>query len=136
MSDNIKGYTPTTDEVRDGFRGNPKKYDEAGTPVERMGENYAVLNDMAFNRWLAAHDAQIRADALNGLKPDDGGWYPNDGAVVVNGKLYFEADYMLTREDIQRIRADTWDEGFTEGRDLAVSGQPMTRNNPYREQKQ
>ena len=64
MSDNIKGYTPTTDEVRDGFRGNPKKYDEAGTPVERMGENYAVLNDMAFNRWLAAHDAEVRDKAL------------------------------------------------------------------------
>ena len=60
-----QGYTPTTDEVRDGFRGNSKKYDEAGTPVERMGENYAVLNEMAFNRWLAAHDAEVRNQALS-----------------------------------------------------------------------
>lgn len=37
---------------------------------------------------------------------------------------------------LAQIRAEAWDEGFTEGRDLAVSGQPMTRNNPYREQKQ
>jgi hypothetical protein len=41
----------------------------------------------------------------------------------------------LAAHDAQ-IRAEAWDEGFTEGRDLAVSGQPMTRNNPYREQKQ
>ena len=34
------------------------------------------------------------------------------------------------------LQADAWDEGFTNGRDLAASGQPMTRNNPYREQKQ
>jgi hypothetical protein len=34
------------------------------------------------------------------------------------------------------IRAEAWDEGFTEGRDLAVSGRPMSRNNPYKEQKQ
>ena len=41
----------------------------------------------------------------------------------------------LADRDAQ-IRAEAWDEGFTEGRDLAASGQPMTRNNPYREQKQ
>ena len=57
----------------------------------RLGEPYPI-DPSDYDRWLAAHDAQIRAEA--------------------------------------------WDEGFTEGRDLAVSGQPMTRNNPYREQKQ
>jgi hypothetical protein len=41
----------------------------------------------------------------------------------------------LAAHDAQ-IRADAWDEGFTEGRDLAVSGRPMSRNNPYKEQKQ
>jgi hypothetical protein len=41
----------------------------------------------------------------------------------------------LAAHDAQ-IRAKAWDEGFTEGRDLAVSGRPMSRNNPYREQKQ
>ncbi|MFT8359255.1 hypothetical protein [Bifidobacterium aquikefiri] len=41
----------------------------------------------------------------------------------------------LAAHDAQ-IRAKAWDEGFTNGRDLAVSGRPMTRNNPYREQKQ
>lgn len=41
----------------------------------------------------------------------------------------------LADHDVQ-MQAKAWDEGFTEGRDLAVSGQPMTRNNPYEEQKQ
>nr|DAI52327.1 MAG TPA: hypothetical protein [Caudoviricetes sp.] len=61
------------------------------------------------------------------------------GSVVVHhflseGKV-IEFNSWLAAHDA-RIRADAWDEGFTEGRDLAVSGQPMTRNNPYREQKQ
>ena len=51
-----------------------------------------VKREENFDRWLAAHDAELQADA--------------------------------------------WDDGFTNGRDLAASGQPMTRNNPYREQKQ
>lgn len=34
------------------------------------------------------------------------------------------------------LQADAWDEGFTNGRDLAASGQPMTRDNPYREQEE
>ena len=34
------------------------------------------------------------------------------------------------------LQASAWDEGFTNGRDLAASGQPMTRNNPYKEQNQ
>jgi hypothetical protein len=42
-------------------------------------------------------------------------------------------DRALAAHDAQ-IREDAWDEGFTEGRDLAISGKPMTRHNPYKEQ--
>ena len=55
---------------------------------------------------LADHDAEVRARVLDGLKPDAGKWFPEEGAVVVHGKMYFEADYVLTRRDIQRIRAE------------------------------
>lgn len=83
-------YTPTTDDVRDNFC---PSYKHLGwDPDPYSAHRYDDAANAAFDRWLAAHDAQVRADA--------------------------------------------WDEGFTEGRDLAVSGQPMTRNNPYKEQKQ
>ena len=78
-------YTPTTDQVRIEYVGVDPDNVDAVT-------NADFIAAARFDRWLAAYDAQIRAEA--------------------------------------------WDEGFTEGRDLAVSGQPMTRNNPYREQKQ
>lgn len=78
-------YMPTTDQVRIEYVGVDPDNVDAVT-------NADFIAAAMFDRWLAAHDAQIRAEA--------------------------------------------WDEGFTEGRDLAVSGQPMTRNNPYREQQQ
>jgi hypothetical protein len=55
-------YTPTTDEVRRGFRADPSKYEYAETP-EYIDENWWELNKLAFDRWIAAHDAQIRAEA-------------------------------------------------------------------------
>jgi hypothetical protein len=55
---------------------------------------------------LADHDARIRADALNELKPKGGEWFPNEGAVIVHGKIYFESDYVLTRNDIRQIRTE------------------------------
>ena len=76
-------YTPTTEKIKLAYSGLHEKNYYDFTFMQRE-EN--------FDRWLAAHDAELQADA--------------------------------------------WDEGFTNGRDLAVSGQPMTRNNPYKEQKQ
>ena len=59
-------------------------------------------------------------------------------------KNYYDFTAMQREENFDRwlsahdaeLQADAWDEGFTNGRDLAASGQPMTRNNPYRERKQ
>ena len=44
-------------------------------------------------------------------------------------------DRWLATHDAE-LQADAWDEGFTNGRDLAASGQPMTRDNPYLEQEE
>jgi hypothetical protein len=58
-------YTPTTDEVRRGFRADPSKYEYAETP-EYIDENWWELNKLAHGRpdELAAHDAQVRAEAV------------------------------------------------------------------------
>jgi hypothetical protein len=80
-------YTPTDNDVKAGY---VRAFCGARDTL-KWAKN-SVKGERAFNRWLAAHDAQIRADA--------------------------------------------GDEGFTKGRDLAVSGQLMSRNNPYKEQKQ
>ncbi|MCI1831532.1 MAG: hypothetical protein LKI88_00740 [Bifidobacterium sp.] len=77
-------YIPTDEDVRHDYWS--LDYPEGGYDFDV--EAYEKERAEDFDRWLADHDAQIRADA--------------------------------------------WEEGFTEGRDLAVSGQPMTRNNPYK----
>lgn len=87
--------TPTTEEVRAHYADHrlvTLEGDDNDLPTSYVVRQLDQVYGPEFDRWLAAHDAQIRAEA--------------------------------------------WDEGFTEGRDLAVSCQPMTRNNPYREQKQ
>jgi hypothetical protein len=83
-------YIPTDQQVIDDYMPDEEDIGFDARTMS-MGE-WKRLKVAAFDRWLAAHDARILADA--------------------------------------------WDEGFTEWRDLAVSGQLMTRNNPYREQKQ
>ena len=45
-------YTPTTDEVRASYA-----VDGIGAP--------SLANGHRFDRWLAAHDAEVRAQALN-----------------------------------------------------------------------
>lgn len=48
-------YTPTTDEVRDGF-SNAYLGDGSYTAVEKVIER----QESEFDRWLAAHDADVR----------------------------------------------------------------------------
>lgn len=52
MSDD---YTPTTDEVRIRFQRDIARNRADGYPDPRVSE-------AEFNRWLAAHDAAVRAD--------------------------------------------------------------------------
>jgi hypothetical protein len=57
-------YTPTTEEVCNGFHGNPRKFEQAGEPIDAIGSNYGSKCYAAFNRWLAEHDERIRREAL------------------------------------------------------------------------
>lgn len=57
-------YTPTTAEIR---RAYALEDDEIGHPV--IAEDQLA----AFDRWLAAHDAEVRAEALAKVT-DDGLW--------------------------------------------------------------
>ena len=88
-------YTPTTKEVSLHYAAHrlvTLEGDDNDLPTSYVVRRLDQVYGPEFDRWLAAHDAELQADA--------------------------------------------WDEGFTNGRDLAASGQPMTRNNPYRERKQ
>lgn len=59
-----KPYTPTTEEVCNGFRGDPRKFEQAGEPIDAIGSNYGSKCYAAFRRWLAEHDKRIRREAL------------------------------------------------------------------------
>lgn len=64
-------YTPTTEEVCDGFRGDPRKFEQAGEPIDATGSNYGSKCYAAFHRWLKKHDARIRREALTQLSDAD-----------------------------------------------------------------
>ena len=66
MSNMMHGwYVPTTEEVCSGFRGDPRKFEQAGEPIDAIGSNYGSKCYAAFHRWLAAHDAEVRNKALS-----------------------------------------------------------------------
>ena len=52
----MSNFTPTTQQVRDGFRFDPE--DEWRDPVGAIMR--AIEAGRAFDRWLAAHDAELR----------------------------------------------------------------------------
>lgn len=57
-------YTPTTDEVRDGYATDPESeyYDPIGYPA------YARGLRRAFDRWLAAHDREVAERAAQRVR--------------------------------------------------------------------
>ena len=57
-------YVPTTEEVCDGFHGDPRKFEQAGEPIDAIGSNYGSKCYAAFHRWLKEHDERIRREAL------------------------------------------------------------------------
>ena len=96
-------YTPTTDEVCEcwttrGDIGNP--YETDADVEERHHEE-----SVKFNHWLAAHDAQIRAEALTltdkeaGIAAealddaDDESWYYDDKQQVIRDVLKSVASF-------------------------------------------
>jgi hypothetical protein len=65
MSNMMQGwYVPTTEDVCSGFRGDPRKFDQAGEPIDAIGSNYGSKCYAAFHRWLKEHDERIRREAL------------------------------------------------------------------------
>lgn len=50
-------FTPTTEQVRDGYAHDPES--EYRDPLT----NHTNNNKRAFDRWLAAHDAEVKAEA-------------------------------------------------------------------------
>ena len=77
MSDD---YTPTTDVVRDAVT----------FPRRRLGEP-RDMTEAAFDRWLAAHDAEIREQALAPIRAALGGHpacdvHPDDDPVSCGWK--------------------------------------------------
>lgn len=57
-------YVPTTEEVCDGFRGDHRKFEQAGESMDATGSNYGPKCYAAFHRWLKEHDERIRREAL------------------------------------------------------------------------
>ncbi|SNS43379.1 hypothetical protein SAMN06309944_0237 [Micrococcales bacterium KH10] len=54
----VAEYTPTTEQVRDAYSFDPvAEYHDPITP-------HHVINGRAFDRWLAAHEAEVKAEAL------------------------------------------------------------------------
>lgn len=53
-----------------------------------------------FDRWLAKHDEEIR----QGLLPEGAKYFPDEGGIMYKGNVYYPADYVLTRRDIEQIR--------------------------------
>lgn len=87
-------WTPTTEQVRYSYSHDSE--DEYLDPV-----NYGSLvqaNRRAFNRWLAAHDAEIRAEVL-----PDAGWKPEKWH-----NLTSDGDDGKPTGDTIRL---TWDDG-------------------------
>lgn len=59
MSDQFSKYTLTTGEVRHGFG---EAFTGDGSIISQ--DDAAAENRAAFDRWLAQHDAEVRAGAL------------------------------------------------------------------------
>lgn len=56
-----KPYTPTTEQVRDGFR-----YDELAEWYDPVTPHH-VINGRAFDRWLTDHEITVRIRLLDDL---------------------------------------------------------------------
>lgn len=83
MSDD---YTPDTKTVRECFIDGA-----AGEFIE-----------VDFKRWLE----RVKSEAKAGSLPEGAKWFPDEGGIQWQGKVYFPADYVLTRSDIAKLRAE------------------------------
>jgi hypothetical protein len=86
----MSDYTPTTEDMRNAW-------------INRT----AAFGAEGFDRWLASE----RPKAIKELLPKGAEFFPEDGGIVFEGKVYFPADYVLSRRDIAAISEAAWDEG-------------------------
>lgn len=80
-------YTPTTDEVRERWRD----------------EMFPNASDAAFNRWLAAHDAEVlhgAADALDAESQAVEGMYAGDCTERLRAMAYGRAEVIAQRPGV------------------------------------
>lgn len=98
-------YTPTDNDVKADY---VRAFCSARN-TKNWSEN-SVKGERAFNRWLAAHDAQIRAEALdfaNAEQIDNGGELLNEAlSEAVKEYLLYGAHPLSTEEDSD----DIWDD--------------------------
>lgn len=141
-------YEPTTEKVKQAYSGLHEKNYYDFTVMQRE-EN--------FDRWLAAHDAQIRAEALdfaNAEKIDNGEELLNEAlSEAVKEYLLYGAHPLSTEDDSD----DIWDDAelselrltngdvidcseladeVLDGLKRYLKGQPMLQSIPVKEQKQ
>lgn len=98
-------YMPTTEEIREHWRS-------AWRPSTPQA------SDASFDRWLAAHDAEVRA----GMLPKGAEFFPDMGGIQSRGEIYYPADYVITRTDIAKLRAQI--EAEVRASVLAEQGEP------------
>ena len=55
---------------------------------------------------LRAVEAAVRADALRDALPEGAKWFPTEGGIMWQGKVYYPTDYVMTRKDIAAVRTD------------------------------
>ena len=100
-------YTPTTEQVRDGYSIDPE--DEYRDPINASANRRWAAH--AFDRWLAAHDAEIRAE-----------------------RVAPESDWHFTYAEMTEHNALVWADGVTamaRGSVMRMNASDVKRGNPY-----
>jgi hypothetical protein len=71
------------------------------------GGYHQITGTAAHPNGLRAVEAAVRADTLKDSLPEGGKWFPDEGGIMWKGKVYFPADYVMSRIDIAAMRAET-----------------------------
>jgi hypothetical protein len=88
----MSDYTPTTEQLRDKYAQHALT--SRGWPGGWVGERVDREAREEFDRWLAEHDAQVRADALREAAAGlvESGWIEREEARMASSWLTAEAE--------------------------------------------
>lgn len=82
---------------------------------KRFPYDYAREGDRFTTQQAFIEGAEwARKEALTDLLPPGAEWFPLNGGIQWQGDLYFPADYVLTRLDIQAIKSSARKEALRE----------------------